>query len=104
MPQLSLHHATIVDVLPDEQDGGHRTIILNVNEEDFFEMLDHVNLANIIKYLDMRMIPHRDAIRINITRIDFDRHHGVTREIKQLIERNKKHLERARKLMEKYYG
>ena len=37
------------------------------DEEDFFEMLDHVNPKNIIKYLDMRRIPHRDSLEITVT-------------------------------------
>ena len=39
-------------------------MILHVDEEDFFDMLDHVNPKNIIKYLDMRGIAHREPANI----------------------------------------
>jgi hypothetical protein len=50
----------------DNQRKGRR-VYINIDEEDFFEMLDHVNPKNIIKYLDMRKIPHREALEINVT-------------------------------------
>lgn len=46
--------------------GGNRKVTLQMNEEDFFNMLDSVNPKNIVKYLDMRMINHRDAPQITI--------------------------------------
>ena len=45
----------------------NRKVILHVDEEDFFDMLDSVNPKNIIKYLDMRRIPHRDSLEITVT-------------------------------------
>ena len=70
MPQLTLRHCTIADVQADESDASQRVVKINVNEEDLFEMLDHVNPNNIIKYLDMRKIEHRDALQINVKTID----------------------------------
>lgn len=39
---------------------------LQMQEEDFFEMLDSINPKNIVKYLDMRMINHREAPQITL--------------------------------------
>ena len=60
MPQQTLKHCCIADVLIDENPKGNQDKIvkINVDEEDFFEMLDHVNPKNIIKYLNMRHIQH----------------------------------------------
>ena len=70
--KLTLNYCTINDVLmidPKKGDGQkkNRKVILHIDEEDFFDMLDSVNPKNIIKYLDMRKIPHRDALEINVT-------------------------------------
>ena len=43
-----------------------RKVILHVDEEDLFDMLDHLNPKNIIKYLDMRGISHRDPATIKV--------------------------------------
>ena len=69
MPKLTLNYACIVDVCemepkPTDKQGKNRKVILHVDEEDFFDMLDHVNPKNIIKYLDMRGIPHREPAKI----------------------------------------
>lgn len=71
MPQLTLRHCCIADVCQDEApkiDGNgqkkDKMVKININEEDFFDMLDHVNPKNIIKYLDMRNIPHRESVNI----------------------------------------
>ena len=55
----------------DNQRKGRR-VFINIDEEDFFEMLDHVNPKNIIKYLDMRRIPHRDSLEINVSEVNLD--------------------------------
>jgi hypothetical protein len=44
-----------------------RKVILHVDEEDFSDMLDSVNPKNIIKYLDMRGIVHREPSIVNVT-------------------------------------
>ena len=69
MPKLTLNYACIVDVCemepkPTDKQGKNRKVILHVDEEDLFDMLDSVNPKNIIKYLDMRGIPHREPANI----------------------------------------
>jgi hypothetical protein len=69
MPKLTINYACIADVVQVEPKDGdnqrkNRKVILHVDEEDFFDMLDHVNPKNIIKYLDMRGIAHREPANI----------------------------------------
>ena len=69
MPKLTLNYACIVDVMqvePKEGDGQrkNRKVILHVDEEDLFEMFDQLNPKNIIKYLDMRGIKHREPANL----------------------------------------
>ena len=71
MPKVILNYCTIVDVLKVEPKKGDdqkkdRKVILHVDEEDLFDMLDNLNPKNIIKYLDMRGISHRDPANISI--------------------------------------
>lgn len=70
--RLTLNHCSIADVemqepKPTDSQRKGRRVFINIDEEDFFEMLDNVNPKNIIKYLDMRHIPHRDSLEINVT-------------------------------------
>ena len=67
--ELTLNYCTINDVMMVDPKKGddqkkNRKVILHVDEEDFFDMLDHVNPKNIIKYLDMRGIAHREPAKI----------------------------------------
>lgn len=69
MPKLTINYACIADVVqvepkPTDNQRKSRKVILHVDEEDFFDMLDHVNPKNIVKYLDMRGIPHREPANI----------------------------------------
>ena len=69
--KLTLNYCTINDVMmvdPKQGDNQkkNRKVILHVDEEDFFDMLDSVNPKNIIKYLDMRKIPHREPANIKV--------------------------------------
>ena len=48
-----------------------------MDEEDFFKMLDKVNPKNIIKYLDMRKIPHRDKVVTKMREPDKKRLHKL---------------------------
>lgn len=69
MPKLTINYACIADVIQVEPKEGdnqrkNRKVILHVDEEDFFDMLDNVNPKNIIKYLDMRGIAHREPANI----------------------------------------
>ena len=71
MPKLTLNYACIVDVMqvepkPTDDQRKNRKVILHVDEEDLFDMFDHVNPKNIIKYLDMRGIPHREPANITV--------------------------------------
>ena len=71
MPKVTLNYCTIVDVVQVEPKKGddqkkNRKVILHVDEEDLFDMLDNLNPKNIIKYLDMRGIPHREPANITV--------------------------------------
>ena len=69
--KLTLNYCNINDVLLMDPKKGddqkkNRKVILHMDEEDFFEMLDTINPKNIIKYLDMRGISHREPSIVNI--------------------------------------
>ena len=71
MPKVTLNYCTIVDVVQVEPKKGddqkkNRKVILHVDEEDLFDMFDQLNPKNIIKYLDMRGIPHREPANITV--------------------------------------
>ena len=71
MPKLILKYACIADVEPVTPKPGDnqrkdRRVILHVDEEDIFDMLDSLNPKNIIKYIDMRGIPHREPANITV--------------------------------------
>jgi len=79
--RLILNHCSIADVemqepKPTDNQRKGRRVTLNIDEEDFFDMLDHVNPKNIIKYLDMRRIPHRDALEINVSQVHVSLNHS----------------------------
>jgi hypothetical protein len=67
-------------------------------------MLDHVNPKNIIKYLDMRKIPHRDALQINVTDTTvklYGKHvDRANRGLYQTNVKNRKRLNRALELLD----
>ena len=46
--------------------GGGKKVVLQMNEEELFDMLDNINPKNLVKYLDMRGVNHREAPQINI--------------------------------------
>lgn len=62
--------------------GGGRIVVLQMDEEDFFKMLDKVNPKNIIKYLDMRKIPHRDKVVTKMREPDKKRLHNLYKNLK----------------------
>lgn len=69
MPKLTLNYCSIVDVMqvepkPTDNQRKNRKVILHADEEDIFDMLDSLNPKNIIKYLDMRGIAHREPANI----------------------------------------
>lgn len=67
--KITLKYCSIVDVVqinPKDGSKNNRVVTVQMNEEDFFDMLDSINPKNIVKYLDMRFINHRDSPTINI--------------------------------------
>ena len=110
MPKVELNYCTIVDVLqmePKQSDGQKkdRKVILYVDEEDLFDMLDKLNPKNIIKYLDMRRIPHRDSLEINVSEVKVNLNHSkhidrVKHGLYQANVTNRKKLNRALELLD----
>ena len=87
--KLTLNYCTINDVMMVDPKKGddqkkNRKVILHVDEEDFFEMLDHVNPKNIIKYLDMRGIVHREPSIVNVTLKRSKQSCGIRHKIRHL--------------------
>lgn len=70
--RIQVNYCSIVDVEQEPENEkvrtgvGNRKVTLQMQEEDFFEMLDSINQKNIVKYLDMRMINHREAPQITL--------------------------------------
>jgi hypothetical protein len=62
----------------------NRKVILHVDEEDFFDMPDSVNPKNIIKYLDMRGIVHREPSIVNVTLKRSKQSCGIRHKIRHL--------------------
>lgn len=110
--RLTLNYCCISDVemqepKPTDNQRKGRRVYINIDEEDFFEMLDHVNPKNIIKYLDMRRIPHREALEINVTDCTVKltgraskQQHGIRHGLYNMNQRNKKKLNRALELLD----
>ncbi len=108
--KLTLNYCTINDVMMVDPKKGddqkkNRKVILHVDEEDFFDMLDSVNPKNIVKYLDMRRIPHRDGLEINVTETHVNLNHGkhidrVKHGLYQANVTNRKKLNRALELLD----
>ena len=87
--KLTLNYCTINDVMMVDPKKGNdqkknRKVILHVNEEDFFDMLDSVNPKNIIKYLDMRGIVHREPSIVNVTLKRSKQSCGIRHKIRRL--------------------
>ena len=110
--RLTLNYCTIADVqqvAPKKGDNQRkdRIVLLNIDEEDFFEMLDSVNPKNIIKYLDMRKINHREPLQINVTENHVRLSGRATPEadkVRRVLyasnQRNRKKLNRALELLD----
>lgn len=91
--QLTLNYCDIADVFeitPPIKDKKNRQVKINIDEEDFFEMLDKVNPKIIVKYLDMRFINHREAPVITIFEC----------EKQKLSDRNNKKIKRLQNIVE----
>ena len=74
--------------------GGGRIVVLQMDEEDFFKMLDKVNPKNIIKYLDMRKIPHRHKVVTKMREPDKKRLHNLYKNLqsqRNIINKLKEH-------------
>ena len=112
MPKLTLNYACIVDVMqvepkPTDNQRKNRKVILHVDEEDLFDMFDQLNPKNIIKYLDMRKIPHREALEINVTDCTVKltgraskQQDGIRHGLYNMNQRNKKKLNRALEILD----
>lgn len=70
--------------------GGGKQVVLQMNEEELFDMLDGINPKNLVKYLDMRGVNHREAPQINIYEC----------QKQELGKRNKKKLDRCLRILD----
>lgn len=107
MNYCTINDVMMVDPKKGDDQKKNRKVILHVDEEDFFDMLDSVNPKNIIKYLDMRKIPHRDALEINVTDCAVNltsraskQQHSIRHGLYNMNQRNKKKLNRALELLD----
>ena len=105
MNYCTINDVMMVDPKKGDDQKKNRKVILHVDEEDFFDMLDSVNPKNIIKYLDMRRIPHRDSLEINVTETHVNLNHGkhidrVKHGLYQANVTNRKKLNRALELLD----
>lgn len=66
MPQVRINNAELVSMAPNIDNFQNSDMVLNLCEEEWFKTLDRLNPDNIIKYLDIRHIPHREAMQINL--------------------------------------
>lgn len=62
--RVTINECIIHDVFT--ADSGGKKVVLQMNEEELFDMLDNINPKNLVKYLDMRGVNHREAPQINI--------------------------------------
>ena len=114
--RLTLNYCAIADVelvepKPTDNQRKGRRVKIDIDEEDFFDMLDHVNPKNIVKYLDMRKIPHREPLQINVTENkvrlpgratpEADK---VRRGLYNANQRNRKKLNRALEMLDNMKG
>ena len=86
--RVTINEVAIHDVYV--SDSGRKRVVLRLNEEDLFEMFDNINPKNIVKYLDMRNVNHRQAPQVNIYEC----------KNKKLGKRNKKKLERCLNILD----
>ena len=110
--RLTLNYCSIADVelvepKPTDNQRKGRRVKIDIDEEDFFDMLDHVNPKNIVKYLDMRRINHRDALEINVTDCTVKltgraskQQDNIRHGLYNMNQRNKKKLNRALEVLD----
>ena len=114
--RLTLNYCSIADVelvepKPTDNQRKGRRVKIDIDEEDFFEMLDSVNPKNIVKYLDMRKIPHREPLQINVTENKVRLSGRATPEADKVRrglynanQRNRKKLNRALEMLDNMKG
>ena len=114
--RLTLNYCAIADVelvepKPTDNQRKGRRVKIDIDEEDFFDMLDHVNPKNIVKYLDMRKIPHREPLQINVTENKVRLSGRATPEADKVRrglynanQRNRKKLNRALEMLDNMKG
>ena len=84
MNYCTINDVMMVDPKKGDDQKKNRKVILHVDEEDFFDMLDSVNPKNIIKYLDMRGIVHREPSIVNVTLKRSKQSCGIRHKIRHL--------------------
>ena len=87
--RLIINECVIHDVFT-ANSGGGKQVVLQMNEEELFDMLDGINPKNLVKYLDMRGINHREAPQINIYEC----------QKQELGKRNKRKLDRCLRILD----
>ena len=88
--RLIVNECVIHDVFTANSEGGGKQVVLQMNEEELFDMLDGINPKNLIKYLDMRGVNHREAPQINIYEC----------QKQELGKRNKRKLDRCLRILD----
>ena len=89
--RLIINECVIHDVFTaNSGGGGGKQVVLQMNEEELFEMLDGINPKNLVKYLDMRGVNHREAPQINIYEC----------QSQELGKRNKRKLDRCLRILD----
>ena len=88
--RLIVNECVIHDVFTANSEGGGKQVVLQMNEEELFDMLDGINPKNLVKYLDMRGINHREAPQINIYEC----------QKQDLGKRNKRKLDRCLRILD----
>lgn len=87
--RVTINECIIHDVFTADSGGGKK-IVLQMNEEELFDMLDNINPKNLVKYLDMRGVNHREAPQINIYEC----------QKQELGKRNKRKLDRCLRILD----
>ena len=87
--RVTINECIIHDVFTADSGGGKK-VVLQMNEEELFDMLDGVNPKNLVKYLDMRGVNHREAPQINIYEC----------QKQELGKRNKRKLDRCLRILD----
>ena len=87
--RVTINECIIHDVFTADSGGGKK-VVLQMNEEELFDMLDGINPKNLVKYLDMRGVNHREAPQINIYEC----------QKQELGKRNKRKLDRCLRILD----